>query len=219
MKKTITIIIIISIVIIGGFIFYEKFQDYKLMELLKPIVKNSSVRVTNEVRFEIEESKITFKELFEKLEADIAEIDKKIIEVQSIPNPNNKEKIDKVVVYLQACQELLRVLLTKSRKDLRYNYTVEWSQKTYDNIKNATSSFGIEYAANSAKDALKDMKKANEERIQSNIDVLSATAKFEDAYNVISNIMPPDTLVDMSMIEECSNQIKSIVDSARLEKK
>lgn len=49
------------------------------------------MRVTNELRFETESSKITFKELFEKLEADIAEIDKKII-VQSLSNPKNKKK-------------------------------------------------------------------------------------------------------------------------------
>lgn len=219
MKKTAIFVICAALAIIGGYFGYEKYQGYKLIESLKPSVKNASVRVTNELRFETESSKITFKELFEKLEADIAEIDKKIIEVQSLSNPKNKEKTDKIAAYLQGCQELLRILLSKNRKDLKFTSAVEWSNKTIENIKSATSSFGIEYAAKTAKEAVKDIEKADKERIQAMLDLLSAIITFEEVNKSILPIMPVDTLVDMATLEKCATQIKSIVEQLNPEKK
>lgn len=209
MKKTAIFVICAALVIIGGYFGYEKYQGYKLIESLKPLVKNASVRVTNELRFETESSKITFKELFEKLEADIVEIDKKIIEVQSLSNPKNKEKIDIIAAYLQGCQELLRVVLLKNRKDLKFTSAVEWSNKTIESIKSATSSFGIEYAAKTAKEAVKDIEEADKERAQANLDFITSVIKLEELYNNTLQVMPIDTLVDITILEKCVSLNKS----------
>ena len=53
-----------------------------------------------------------FKELFEKLESDVAEIDKRILDVQTTATPKNKEITDPVLAYMNSSQELLRAVLS-----------------------------------------------------------------------------------------------------------
>lgn len=77
------------------------------------------MRVTNAIQYETEkDTNITYKELFEKLEADIAKIDERLLEVQTLSSLDTKSVTDPTVMYLKTSQEYLRALLSTYRKQL-----------------------------------------------------------------------------------------------------
>ena len=88
MKKPIIITMIVVFISVGGYFGFRQYEQHKFIESILPPVKNSSLHLMNVVRYEIDDgTNISFKELFDKLEANIAEIDKRIIEVQTIATP------------------------------------------------------------------------------------------------------------------------------------
>ena len=84
MKKAIFLVIGLVVIFIVSFIFYRYYQISQVRNQLSPLVQNITLRTSNNVIFETEESKITYKELFEKIEKDLSEIDSKIIDLQTI---------------------------------------------------------------------------------------------------------------------------------------
>ncbi len=84
----------------------------------------------------------------------VAEIDKRIIDVQTLATPENKEVTDPVLAYLKGGQELLRALLQKYRKQLSVSSANDRLEREMDDLRNATTYYSRDYAAKSAKSAL-----------------------------------------------------------------
>src|SRR5215470_7062569 len=117
--KKVTIAAVVLLIAGMGYIAYGKYEHNRFVASLVPHVKNSSLRVVNSTRYETDGgSLISAKELFEKLESDIAEIDKQLLEVQTLSSPKTSSITDPTVEYLKASQECLRALLQKYRKFL-----------------------------------------------------------------------------------------------------
>src|SRR5208337_1476041 len=68
------------------------------------------------LRQETEGSTATWGETFERLEKDVADIDTKIIDLQTIPASYNAREIAAALTYVRSCQDLLRALLLADRK-------------------------------------------------------------------------------------------------------
>ena len=153
------------------------------------------------MRYETEDgTKITFKELFEKLESDVMEIDKRILEVQTIATPSNKDTIDPVLAYMNGSQVLLRALLMKYRKKLALSNAMDWSDKAIDDLRTA-SYYGRDYALKASDKAIKDLEKAVDEYKESVTDVLSAAKNMKETYAKISHSLPADSLIDPAIID------------------
>lgn len=191
----------VVLVAISGYFGFTQYEQHKFVESIRPHVKNSSLRVMNATRYETDDgSRITFKELFEKLESDIAEIDKRILEVQTIATPGNKEITEPVLEYLRGSQELLRSLLTKYRKRLAVSNASEWTNRAINELRTA-GAYGAEHAIKASDKALKDYQKAIDEYTESTIDVLGATKNLKSAYVKVAAILPSDVLVDLVIID------------------
>ena len=189
------------VVAIGGYIGYTQYEQQKFKESITPHVKNASLRLANAVRYETEkDTKISYKELFEKLESDISEIDKRIIDVQTIATTDNKEVTDPVLAYLKGSQELLRALLLKYRKQLSVSSAIDWSDRAIDELRSA-SYYGREYAIKASGKALKDLEKAAKEYDDATADVLSAARKMTDVQAKVAPFIRSDALTDVAVFE------------------
>jgi prefoldin subunit 5 len=157
--------------------------------------------LANAARYETEkDSKITFKELFEKLESDIAEIDKRILEVQTIATPSNKEIVDPVLDYLKGSQELLRALLLKSRKLLAVRSASDWTDRAIQDLR-TSGYYGYEYAKRASDNALKDFQKATDEYNGSIADVSMAARNMKAAHSKVAALLPADVLADPAIFD------------------
>lgn len=193
-------VIAIALVAIA-YISYGEYQKGKLTDALIPHVKNASLRVANSARYETDaDTKITFKELFERLEADIAEIDKLLIEVQTISSPKTAPISDPVVAYLKTSQEYLRAMLQKSRKTLAFSNAIEWTEKSLEDLKEA-SGYGFDFAKRSADQAMKELGKAEDEVRAAVPELRVATEKLKAARSTLVATFPADALIPAEQLE------------------
>jgi predicted unusual protein kinase regulating ubiquinone biosynthesis (AarF/ABC1/UbiB family) len=214
MKYAIAVAIAI-VVAIGSYVGYTRYEQQKFQESITPHVKNASLRLANAVRYETEkDTKITYKELFEKLESDIAEIDKRIIDVQTIAAPGNKEVTDAVLTYLKNSQELLRALLLKYRKQLSVSSANDRLEREMDDLRNANS-YGREYAVKSAQRALKDLEAAGKEYAGATTDVYSAAKKMTETQTKVAPFIRSDALTDIAIFEAIAQKNEEKIKDAQ----
>jgi hypothetical protein len=204
------------VVAIGGYAVYARYEQHKFLESIAPLVKNVSLNLANAVRYETEkETKITYKELFEKLESDVSEIDKRIIDVQTIATNDNKAVTDPVLAYLKGSQELLRALLNKYRKQLGVSLAREWAKSAVDEL-----DYSREYTIKPYQKAVNDLEKAVTEYDEAITDVLGAGRKMKDARAKVAPFVRSDALIEVSLLEAIAkNNEKKPIDAASDEKK
>ena len=200
MKKVLTAVVVFAVAI-AGYFGYSTYEQHKFVESIRPHVKNVSLRLTNASRYETEDgTKITFKELFEKLESDIAEIDKRILDVQTIATPANKDATDPVTDYMKGNQELLRALLTKYRKQLAVSTASDWVDRSLDELR-SSNHYGFEYAKKATDKAIKELDKAIEESGKATADVVVTVTNLKDALARVTVVAPSDTLIDLTILD------------------
>jgi hypothetical protein len=205
MKYAIAAVIVI-VVAVGGYFGYTRYEQQKFQELITPHVKLASLRLANAVRYETEkDTKITYKELFEKLESDVSEIDKRIIDVQIIATSDNKDITDPVLAYLKGSQELLRAILQKYRKRLSVSSSRDWLDREMKDLRSA-SYYSVESAAKSAKKALEDYKKAITEYEDAVAGVLGAAKKMADVHAKVAPIIRSDALTDVAVFQAIAQE-------------
>jgi hypothetical protein len=215
MKKK--VVVAIAVLILAGVVYvayvaYGKYQHARFVGSLVPHVKNSSLRVANSARYDTEEdSKITFKELFEKLEADIAEIDKRLIEVQTLSSPATSGTTDPVVAYFKASQEYLRALLQKYRKQLALSSARDLAEKSVRDETALVDTFRpyefYRVGKPAADQALNNQDKAENERNESLLELPASVNKLKEARERIRPLFPEDALIPATQLETVTRKI------------
>lgn len=208
MKKKLIIVAVTVILIAAGYAGFVSYEQRKFVESITPHVKNASLSLANVVRYETEETKITYKELFDKLESDISEIDKRILDVQTIATPSNKKVTDRVIGYLKGSQELLRSLLLKYRKQLAVSSARDSTERSIEFMRNA-GQYGHEYASKAADSALKDWRKAEIEYAEAKSDVLNAANNMKKAHASLATNIPSDALADATIFETIAKKYET----------
>ncbi len=197
----------VALVMLGGYFSFKKYDEYKFTESITPHIKNSSLRITNEIHLLLaKESHITYGEAFQKLETDIAEIDKKNLEIQSIANSSTKNRADPALAYLQGGQEILRAMLIVYRKRLAYQSAVETTDESIQDYKESTESYEWKYASKRADEAIADQKKAAKESTEADSSLLKSVKKMETLRTNAALVISEDALVSAA-------DLKSIVKS------
>ncbi|MCA6215079.1 hypothetical protein KGA65_00870 [Ideonella sp. B7] len=200
MKKIFLVAVSIALSAVAYFS-YSKYEQRQFMEALLPHVKNVSLRVANSARYETEaDTKITFKELFEKLELDISEVDKHLIEVQTISSPKTAPVSDPVVTYLKASQEYLRAMLQKYRKTLAFSSANDFAEKSLDDLR-TSSGYGFDFAKRSADQAIKELGKAEEELSAAVPELRATTEKLKAARATLAATFPADALIPVEQLD------------------
>lgn len=192
-----------AILLIGAMSYmgYARYERIRLIDAITPHIKNVSLRVANSARYETEsDAQITYKELFERLESDIAEIDKRLIDVQTLASPETASLTDPAINYLKASQGYLRVLLQKYRKSFALSNAREWARKMIDEY-SASSGYGVDFAKRSADKAIKEYGEAEKEFHATIPELRVATEKLKEARTAAGKSLPDDALLQIAQLD------------------
>ena len=187
---------------------YDKYEQSKLAakedqeqrELISAIsvhVKHASLRVENASRYETDaDSKLTFKDIFEKLEADIGEIDKRLIEIQMLASTKNASVSQPATEYLRASEAFLRALLRKQRSVFTHGVAKSSAVKAATTFWQTVTRYGYDSAmiqsdTNAANRAFGE---AKEELKAAAPDLRIATEKLKVARSALVSVLPADVL-------------------------
>lgn len=141
---------------------------------------------------------MTFGQVFQKLEADISEIDKKILEIQSVSNSKTQCKSEPVIAYLQGGQEMLRAMLSLYRKRLAYQSAKEAVDNAIKDISESTESYELKFVSKRADEAMAEMKKAGEELTKAISDLLESAKKMITLRSKEALVIGEDALVSVA---------------------
>lgn len=193
MKKLLAAIAVV-LVVVGAYFGFATYEQHKFVESIQPHVKNTSLRLMNASRYETEDhAKITYKELFDKLESDISEIDKRILEVQMIATPANKEVTDPVIGYMAGSQEFLRGLLAKYRTHMAYRNASDGIDRAIKGLGSSTND-EFEYAKKEFVTAIAESDKAVS-------DFIVSVDKLKDTLALAAAVLPSDSFIDPSILD------------------
>ena len=191
---------------VGAYFGYQHYEAYQLIVAITPHVKNASIRVQNSTRFETDsDSKATFKEVFERLEADIAEIEKHLIEVQTLTNPKTVSIAEPSVNYLKDSQEYLRALLKKARSILKLSSASDRTTEAIADIR-LSSKYELDYAKRRADKALEEMKEAEIEVRDSRQELAAAARKLLLSGEALQGALAKDALVPVAQLQAVADK-------------
>jgi hypothetical protein len=199
MKKVI-VGVTVAAVILGGFLWNKQRQHEAALDVVRPHVKNTSIRVGNSVRLEVESTKVTYKELFDKLEADVSEIEKHVIEVQSLSTPSTAELIGPSVKYMQDAQDFSRALLMKYRKTLALSNALESYREAISEMR-SSSSYSFEYASRRAAKAREETDELQKAVDTAEADLVSTSARLKSSRLPVFKILGDDSVVPAKQLD------------------
>ena len=202
MKKVIALVIFV-LMSFASYIGYQKFKSNEFIDTVTPHLKNTSLRVTNGISHELDvNSKITFKEIFNKLEEDIAEMEKRKLEIQTITNETNKDISSSAVEYIKASQAFTRSSLSYSRKLLAKRSASDWMDRKMEEYKAAAGSYSREYERKSATQAIDDFTKASLEFLDAAPEVLESAKALKTSREIVARTFQNDSLIPQDKLDE-----------------
>ena len=198
--------ILAGVLAVGGYVGYQKYETSKLIAAITPHVKNASIRVQNSTRFETEsDSKATFKEVFERLEVDIAEIEKHLIEVQTLTNPKTAAIAEPSIRYLKDSQEYLRALLQKFRRILKLSSASDRTAEAIADMR-SSSGYGFDYERRRADKAIEELKEAENEARDAKPELAAAARKLIESSNALQGSLAADSLVPIAQLQAVADR-------------
>lgn len=204
MKKLIVLAIFICTSLLSYF-GYQSYRSSQVIEAFAPHVKNTSLRIGNELDYELDKNtNITYKEIFKKLEDDISEMDKRSLEVQTLANESNKDISVPTVEYIKAGQVLSRALLSYNKKSLETQASISMIDRRLDAARSSVGTYGSTYALKLAQVAIKDAEKALAERQESSKNVLESVSNLKESREVLVKFFPSETLISQEKLDEIS---------------
>lgn len=162
MKRTIGIIAAVVVATLGVYFGYLEYRSRLVPEAVLPHVKNASLRLESSLSYELEPSHITYRELFDKLEKHVTELDSKVIDVRTLETPKNSTRMKPLLEYMKAVQDTLRAQESMYRKQLALSVAMESTEEAFRELR-TTTSYGFDYARRAADRASERVTKANTE--------------------------------------------------------
>lgn len=201
MKKLIALVAVVAALSVTGYFGYQHHVRTEYVESLVPHLKNASIRVTNSSDLDTKSSQVTFKEMFARLDGDIEEIEKRLIEIQSASSPKNEAIYAPAVAYLRAAQEYSRALYGKHRKSLASSNALDRFKDAAEDMVSA-SYYGHDAAKRRVDRAGEEAKKAIKESALSQESVVQTANGLKAARDNAAKIYPEHALVSKELLDE-----------------
>ena len=205
MKKLLGVGFVVVCLAIGGYWGSIKYRESQLLAAIAPLVKNGSIRVNDSILVEVDPGNITFGEAIKKLDENTSEIDKKIIELQSLDASIAPGKQTSAVEYLRAGQALTRSLAGLSKKSLTMNSTQKRSDEEMKAVR-AASGYAIEYAVKSALRANEAATKAAIDYFEQLPEMCESAKKFKDQRQKLLNDGMSENVINPENLDKLVNK-------------
>lgn len=205
MRKTM-IISVVGLVMAVAVAYFGRmaYEGAKYQEAAMVHVKNVSLRVANASRFDTEDTKVTFKELFARLEDDIAETEKRILDVQTISPPNRKTLSEGLIDYMKTSQDLLRAMEGKYKKALDVTVTKARSDRLSKEFFDEPGYSA--YALRAASAARDESLHALDEYQKAGYEFADAVTRLGSARSKLVKVVSADALVDEDVLNRLSTK-------------
>ena len=209
-RRKLFLIVVTCVMVIGlAFVGYRYYHIRTVRGAIEPLVQNITLRTGNDLNYAIDFQKITYKELFDKFDKDKAEIDSKIIDLQTIESRFSGNEIVVSLKYARSCEALLRSLESKFYKDMEMNSAVEWNQKARDAYE-SSNYFGRYYAKKSYDEAVANFEKKSGEYDGSVDDFAKAIKDTELARSEVSAYLSDRFLLDPGIFSKLNSGNRKI---------
>jgi len=200
MKK----IVVAAVILLAsgtGYVGYDAYSQDRFVRSLVPLVKNTSLRVSNSARYESDgDSTITYKELFERIESDVQEVDRNLLAIQTLSAPGTASITEPTVDYVRAGQACLRSLLAKYRKQLELSSAVSSADRAIKEI-SGSSPYARELAERRSDEAIQRVGDAENEYKASLPEVVHAVTQLLELRERVGSIFPEDALIPVAQLE------------------
>lgn len=217
MKKTIGVSLVVVGLVIGGYFGFLKYRESNLMAAISPLLKNGSIRVNDSVLIEIDPGNITFGEAIKKLDENTSEIDKKIIEVQSLDAAVAPAIQSSAVEYLRSAQALTRSLAGLNRKAFSLHSAKKHADEELKEMR-ASSGYSVEYAVKSARRANDDYRKAIAEYTEQLPEMCDFAKNFKEHREKFLKNGMSENVINLENLDKLLNKCKTDADSGEKKK-
>ena len=191
----------------GGYFGFVKYRESQLIAAMSPLVKNGSIRINDAMLVEVDPGNITFGEAIKKLDENTSEIDKKIIELQSLDAAAAPGMQQASVEYLRAGQSLTRSLAGLTRKSLALSSARTRSDDEMADLR-AASGYSVEYALKSARRANEALKQAGVEYYQQFPEVCGAAKVFKEQRGKLVKSGATEDVINLMNLDKLVNTCK-----------
>lgn len=199
--KFVIALVLLTLVSVGGYFGYEKYQEHNFIGATTPLVKNSSLRLQNCLRYETEPlDGLTYKEFFDKILESISEVEKNILAVQTIATEKQKKRSDLIVAYLKGVQEIQRALLSKYRKELALNSALERAVNSMKDL-TTSNSYSVDMSTKILIETMEDTEKARQESQKAVSNLVKATEKMKELTASVAKIFPTSAIIENAMLD------------------
>lgn len=205
MKKVIGIGLVVLGLVVGGYFGFVKYRESQLIAAVAPLVKNGSIRVNDSVLIEIDPGNITFGEAIKKLDKNTSEIDKKIIEVQSLDGSVAPGMQSSAVEYLRSGQALTRSLAGLNRKSLSLSVARANSDAEMKELR-ASSGYSVEFAVKSARRANEALGKAGAEYFEQVPEMCASAKKFKEQREKFLKSGMAEVVINLENLDKLANK-------------
>ena len=204
LRNTLGFVVVLSLVGFG-YIANDRYQYKRFVDSIAQPVKSASLRIDNIARYELgEDTKISYQELFERLDRDIAGIDKVIMDLQLISSRKTRAATEPSVEYLQSAQKFLRAILAKWRKKLAIESAIGRAERSLDDFRDSTSTFASQHALESTKRTMREVESAELEHVTLTADVVDAVDRLKASRERLKGLFDDEILASLKRLQEVS---------------
>lgn len=204
MKKVIGVGVVVLGLVAGGYIGILKYREAQLVAAVSPLVKNGSIRINDAMLVELDPGNITYGEAIKKLDENTSEIDKKIIELQSLDASSAPGMQLAAVEYLRAGQSLTRSLTGLTRKSMALSSARTRSADEVAELSSA-SGYALDYAIKSARRANEAFKQAGIEYHEQFPAVCGAAKKLKEQREKFLKSGATEDVINLANLDKLVN--------------
>jgi hypothetical protein len=187
---------------------YASYQDEKILDAARPAVKNVSLRITNNLTALVDGGNMTYKELFDRLESDVTETEKRILELQTLTTPRTKVGLDRIVEHLRTCQAALRAQSKAFRARLQMTNSLD----SWERAVNRYRADSNEYSRQSMNDAQDAQRKAVVDARTAASDLRSALEDLKTSQSAMDGWVDIDGRVDSERIDKARSVLNETIE-------
>ena len=198
---------LLAVVAVAGFGYwqYTVLRDDRVIDSMKPAVKNTSLRVTNALAL-LHSPNATYQETFRQLDADVTEIGNRLLDVQTASTPSTVLWMRAMGGYLTAGQELLRAQSGLFRRRLRVTAALDSAHDTMTRFAAADSDFERNYLNRQSSAEIAEAQRQANLLKAAGHDFAQALDRFATARERLTSFMSPDALTDPAVLSRAKTE-------------
>ena len=182
----------------GGLFAYRRYEADATLARVVPEARSATVRVSELLALETSMKDATSADVVNKLEADIADVNSRRLNILADAPDRMKQPVGKVASYLQACEDFLRASLRYHRARLKGSSLRRRIQDWIDEGKAdpPRSEAALAHRQSRSETPLKELKESGDETSETTDRVRGAGDEVKAAATDVTKVLPQGAVID-----------------------